>query len=246
MPGSACAKLSNTSCPTSKARGADGRPHPGRDLAGAGRAHARHRLPQHAAGQPAPARVGRAHHPARAVGEQHRQAVGGEDGADHAGLRWRCWRRRCAPAGRAPTVDASTTSTPCTWAIQAGRPGNQRLQACAVLAHGSRIVVHVQAEVQPAAAAAVVIRAARDAAQARGGQRADVRRRVRPVRNDDIAQQHQTASGSGMPALAISSAKSSASGTTHSQASPVNGCTRPRRRACSAWRWNTGIRCALP
>ena len=40
--------------------------------------------------------------------------------------------------------------------------------------------------------------------------------------------------------------KLTASGTTHSHCSPVCGCTRPRRRACSAWRWNTGERCVLP
>ena len=63
---------------------ADGGPEPGEERR-RGTAKRPHRRLDHAAGEPPPAGMGRGHRLARVCREQHRQAVGGENGADAAG-----------------------------------------------------------------------------------------------------------------------------------------------------------------
>ena len=175
---------SNTSRPTSNACGPMAGPSHATTSRGGTRIARKRRL-EDAGGEPAPARVRDADDGARAIGEQHRQAIGGAHAehdarrARHRGVRrGRRRQQRCAVRrvdGDDIACRAPASATPARTAGTARRRAGSR---------GRRRVRH------PAAACAApmssVARApTRHAAVARRRQRAHVRRRV-PRRNDPV------------------------------------------------------------
>ena len=162
---------------------ADGRPHPGQHLAGRP-VHGGHRGFQHAGAEATPAGMGRGDTRAGAVAEQHRQAVGRHDGADHARGAGdaRVGLRRVAHVGGVQHARAMHLGQPGRFGRQAGT------QEGAVLRDMFRRIADMVAEVH------AVEGGGADAARARGDQGAHAGRcfpvRVQPLRRGQVSRGH--------------------------------------------------------
>lgn len=194
----------------------DSRPDPGNEAPG--RKMRRHRF-QHPAGEPAPAGVRYRHSGTVAGGKSHGQAVGSEHGKRQVrpGRHRRIGLRRRSLPGLAIGIEDAR-------AVHLLEPqrhgGKEPREAQAILRHRRGVVAHVRGEVEGG------IRLTAHPALAVGEAQYYVARCFRPMNAAD----HR------FSPRRISSSRVMSSGRGDSQrhGSPLAGCTRASRRACSA------------